>query len=92
MIRMTSTIKRGLIVSALVLSASACSSNDNGSGSTSNVTTPAPPVVVAPTRQEDQFGVAFGTAFRGASDGEPFQVQDGDIVAVSLTTEPVTIN
>lgn len=90
---MTSTIKRGLIVSALVLSASACSSNDNGSGSTSNVTTPAPPVVVAPPpRQEDQFGVAFGTAFRAASDGEPFQVQDGDLTAVSLTTEPVTIN
>lgn len=90
---MTTIINRALIVSVLVLGASACSNNDNGTGSTGNTTTPAPPVVVTPPpRQEDQFGTAFGTAFRAASDGEPFPVQDGDLVAVSLTAEPVTIN
>lgn len=90
---MTTIINRALIVSVLVLGASACSNNDNGTGSTGNTTTPAPPVVVTPPpRQEDQFGTAFGNAFRATSDGEPFPVQDGDLVAVSLTAEPVTIN
>ncbi|MES2494234.1 MAG: hypothetical protein V4579_13270 [Pseudomonadota bacterium] len=40
----------------------------------------------------DQFGMAFATAFNADSNGEPKTVNDGDIVAVSLTSEPVTIN
>lgn len=43
-------------------------------------------------RQEDQFGTAFATAFRADNNSEPKVVNDGDIVAVSLTAEPATIN
>ena len=89
---MRSNNARGLILSALVLSASACSSGNDGGSSGNTATPPPPPVVVAPVRQEDQFGTQFGIAFRAAMDGEPFVVQDTDLVAVSLTTEPVTIN
>ncbi len=40
----------------------------------------------------DQFGMGFAAAFNAVSNGEPKTVNDGDIVAVSLTSEPVTIN
>ena len=43
-------------------------------------------------RQEDQFGMAFATAFRAENNSEPKTVNDGDLVAISLTSEPVTIN
>lgn len=43
------------------------------------------------TQQEDQLGTRFGTAFRAANDSEPYSPADGDIVAISLTTEPVDI-
>lgn len=42
-------------------------------------------------RQEDQFGVPFGFAFRADNNSEPYSPSDGDIVAISLTTEPVDI-
>ena len=84
-------IYRGLLLSVLVLSASACSNNNDGP--TGNTTTPTPPpVVVTPPRQEDNFGTAFGAAFRAVMDGEPIPVNDGDIVPVSLTTEPVNVS
>ena len=44
------------------------------------------------TRQEDTFGTVFGTNFRLAAFGEPASVADGDIVAISLTTESATIS
>lgn len=60
--------------------------NDNGSP-------PAPaPSQTGAARQEDQFGLVFGTDFRADPNGEPSPVADGDLVAVSLVTEPVTIN
>ncbi len=64
----------------------ACGSgNDNGS--------PAPaPSQTGTARQEDQFGLVFGTDFRADPNGEPSPVADGDLIAVSLVTEPVTIN
>lgn len=43
-------------------------------------------------RQEDQFGMGFAAAFRADNNSEPQVVNDGDIVAISLTTEPVSIN
>ena len=81
-------IHRHLIRSAAILglglSIAACGSGNNA---------PSPPggggVV---TKQEDQFGLAFGTTFRANPNSEPYSPQDGDIVAVSLTAEPVTIN
>ena len=42
-------------------------------------------------QQEDQFGVRFGTAFRADNNSEPYSPADGDIAAVSFTTEPVDI-
>lgn len=93
--RMALNVKRGVILAVLVLSASACSSNNgNGTGTTGNTAAP-PPVVTAPPpppRQEDQFGTAFGVAFRAAMNSEPAAVMDGDIVPISLTTEPVAVN
>lgn len=87
---MTRTSKLILQASAAVMLATglaACGSNAN------NTPTPTPtPTQTAAARQEDQFGVAFGNDFRAAPDGEPSPVADGDLVAISLTTEPVTIN
>lgn len=52
---------------------------------------PPPGGGVVTVKQEDQFGMAFATAFRAANNSEPYSPQDGDIVAVSLSAEPVTI-
>ena len=57
-------------------------------------TSPAPPPNnggVITVRQEDQFGVQFGTAFRVDNNAEPYSPADGDIVAISLTSEPFDI-
>lgn len=64
---------------------SACGSSSN------NTAPPAPPVVVAPTPQENAFGANFGTAFRAASTATPIVPADGDIIPLSLTTEPVKV-
>jgi hypothetical protein len=71
---------------ALGLVLAGCSGNNN---------TPTPTPTPTPTvgvRQEDSFGIAFGTAFRAPADSEPYSPADGDLTAVSLTAEPVTIN
>lgn len=79
-------ILRNAIVSlSLALALAACG---GGGGGTDRP--PEPPTVVA-TAQEDKFGVAFGSAFRAPADGEPKPVNDGDIVPVSLTEEPIEI-
>ena len=52
---------------------------------------PPPGGGVVTVKQEDQFGMAFAAAFRAANNSEPYSPQDGDIVAVSLSAEPVTI-
>jgi hypothetical protein len=79
--------QRALIAVGLVLSLAAC--GGGGGGGTDTVVDP-PKVVV--TNQEDQFGTAFGTDFRTAANTDPAPpVNDGDIVPVSLTTEPVNI-
>lgn len=78
--------QRVLIATALALPLAACG---GGGGQTDTVVEP-PKVVV--TSQEDQFGTAFGTDFRTAANTDPAPlVNDGDIVPVSLTTEPVNI-
>lgn len=60
-------------------------------GGSSYTPTPTPSQTAA-ARQEDQFGIAFGNDFRADPNSEPAPVADGDLVAVSLTTEPVPIN
>ena len=80
-------IQRALISTALATSLASCGGGGGGSNSEN------PPPTVVETSQEDRFGVAFGTAFRAASEtSEPKPVNEGDLVAVSLTTEPIAIS
>lgn len=87
------SLRHGVVLSLLILSASACSSNNNDGGGNSS-TTPAPttPVVIVSPNQEDKFGANFGAAFRAAANGEPFAVQDGDLIPISFTAEPEVVN
>ncbi len=77
-------IKAGALV-ALALTITACSKSGDP--------TPTPsPTATVTVRQEDQFGMAFANSFRAENNSEPYSPQDGDITAISLTTEPVNIN
>ena len=70
-----------LLVFAVPLSTlAACSSGSDN--------TPPPPPPVTTVAQEDTFGVAFGTAFRADPNATPIEPKDGDIIPLSLTTEP----
>ncbi len=61
-------------------------------GNSNNASAPAtPPVVVAPAPQENAFGANFATAFRAADTAAPIVPADGDIIPLSLTTEPAKI-
>lgn len=77
---------RMLLFSVSVPTLAACSDNNN----TPPPPPPPPPVVVTP--QEDTFGTVFGMAFREGENGTAIEPKDGDIVALSLTTEPSEIN
>jgi hypothetical protein len=57
-------------------------------GGADNTTPPPPPTTVV---QEDTFGVAFGTAFRTDPNGTAIEPKDGDIIPLSLTTEPTDV-
>ena len=74
---------RGAIVLALAGAVVGCGPSASrpppGSGGTVTV------------KQEDQFGVPFGIAFRADNNSEPYSPADGDIIAISLTTEPVDV-
>ncbi len=74
---------RGGLALALALAVAAC-------GSASPPTPPGGGGVVT-VKQEDQFGIPFGIAFRADNNSEPYSPADGDIVAVSLTAEPVDV-
>lgn len=76
---------RALALGGLGLSLAGCG---GGGDSATAVTSP----VVTTTAQEDKFGTAFGTDFRASKTTEPVNVNAGDIVAVSLTTDPIAIN
>lgn len=84
MISKSQLLMRALLAGGLALSVSACGSNNSSSSQTT-------PPTVTTTAQEDKFGTAFGTDFRASNNSEPANVSDGDVVAVSLTTEPVNI-
>lgn len=85
-------VQRALIGIALALPLAACGGGGGGGSSSGGGgdTVITPPVVVT-TAQEDKFGIAFGNDFRAAMNSEPASVSDGDIVPVSLTTEPIAI-
>ncbi len=76
---------RGAVMLGLGLAIAACGSSNN------NTTPPNNGGGTITVRQEDQFGIQFGTAFRADNNSEPYNPVDGDIVAVSLLTEPVDI-
>ena len=81
-------VQRALIGTALALPLAACGGGGGSSGGGDTVITP--PVVVT-TAQEDKFGIPFGMDFRAAMNSDPASVSDGDIVPVSLSTEPIDI-
>ena len=84
MSREARTVWRSACLLGLGLAVAAC----GGSG----YQTPPPPGGGGVTvKQEDSFGMQFATAFRADNNSEPYNVADGDIIAISLTTEPVDI-
>ena len=74
---------RGGLVAALGLTIAAC-----GSSSAPKPPEPGGGITV---RQEDQFGIKFGTAFRADNNSEPDSPADDEIVPIFPTTEPVEI-
>ena len=86
MIRKPRALLRISVAGGLALSVGACSSS-----SSPDSTTTTPPVVVV-TPQEDKFGTVFGTDYRVTANAEPANVNDTDIVAISLTTEPIDVS
>lgn len=61
-----------------------------GGGTDSPAVTP-PPVVVPAAKLEDQFGTNFGIAYRNNPNTDATDPASGDIIPLSLTTDPVTI-
>ena len=82
---MLNNILRGGVLLAVGLSVAACGPKRD------NPTAINPPGAVVVVQQEDQFGTRFGTAFRADNNSEPYSPVDGDIVAISFTTEPIEI-
>ncbi len=84
--RLTRIATRAALVAVLASGLAACG------GSSNNATAPPPPaVVVPPPPQEDQFGAVFGTAFRASATATPITPADGNIIPLSLTTNPVNV-
>lgn len=82
---MKSAYWRIAAVAMLAGGLAACGDNDK---------TPTPPVVVPPApapRVEDQFGTNFGIAFRAEPNTDAKDPMAGDIIPLSLTTDPVTL-
>lgn len=78
-------IRNIVAVLAFAAGLSACGGGDGDS-------TPTPPVVVTPaTKLEDMFGTGFGTRYRTDATAEATDPVAGDLNALSLTTDPVTI-
>ena len=44
------------------------------------------------TRTEDRFGKNFGNLMRAPANSEPTKIEDGDLLPVSNTAEPVQID
>ena len=70
----------GASLLALSVGLAACNNGGGGGGSS-------PPAPAA--KFEDQFGAAFGVAYRADANSEPKDVAPGDVIPASLTAEPV---
>ena len=76
---------RSLIkVSVLSVVAVALAACGGGGG---NVKVPVPPAA----KLEDSFGAGFAAAFQKGANTDPREPAAGDVVAVSLTTDPVPV-
>jgi hypothetical protein len=75
---------------ALVAAAGALVAACGGEGK--DALPPSSPTVVAPAPPpEDRFGARFGLAFRAASTADPIAPMDGDIIPLSVTTDPIEL-
>ncbi len=82
-------MKRICQIGLLALAAStlvACGGSKN-----MGIATAAPLTVVALATQENAFGANFGTAFRAPETATPVTNVDGNIVPLSLMTNPIAI-
>ena len=81
-------MKRTLLTAAgvalLALSVSACGGGGGGGGG-GGTTTPPPASFAA------QFGAGFGAAFGASANSDPRELAAADVIAPSLTAEPVTL-
>lgn len=77
------------VTALAILGAGLAACDGGGGGKSTKVTPPPEPPAAAPL--EDQFGLAFGTAFRAASNTDPKDPGEGDLIPVSFTTDPVPI-
>ena len=82
-----STLLRSALLVSLAASLAGC-----GNGNNKNTQPPPTGGGSVTVRQEDQFGMGFAAAFRADNNSEPASVNDGDLVAVSFTSEPVNVN
>jgi hypothetical protein len=62
-----------------------------GGGKNIGTATAAPLTAVAPARQENTFGANFGTAFRAPQTAMLVTPANGDVVLLSLMTNPTAI-
>jgi hypothetical protein len=78
-------LKRTLLVCGMGSGLAACGGNSGDASAPA----PPPPVVVMP--QENQFGAAFATDYRASPMSNPVTPVPGDIIPLSLTTNPVPV-
>jgi hypothetical protein len=80
-------MKRKVLLPAVAAAIALGACDDYGDDGYTSPPPPPPP----PARLEDQFGARFGTAFRANANAEPIDPMAGDIIALSLTTDPIAI-
>ena len=90
---MTRKLGKLILISILVSGIAACKPKNNGAAPTPPppVGTTPPPATppAAPLTVAQQLGAAFATLFAAASATEPKDPAAGDLVPVSVTTEPI---
>jgi hypothetical protein len=82
------TVLGGVSFVVLATTVAACS---GGGGGGSVVVSPPPPPPPPPAPQEDFFGTQFGIDFRADANSDPVTPKKGDIIPVSLTTDPQSL-
>jgi hypothetical protein len=82
-------MKRISQIGLLALAASTLAACDGGQNT--GTAAAAPLTAEAPAREENSFGANFGTAFRAAQTATLVTPADGDVVPLSLMTNPTAI-